>query len=102
MVPFLIFLPLLSKKQEDIHKSSNRVVSTLLPPKAQTNQLAGIRSPGLKAQADISTYVGTWCEGSDQEAGVGVRLTPKVFSGPSLPICLSFHIMTQDVVQGES
>lgn len=51
--PFPTSLPLLCKKQEDMQKSLNRTVSTLLPIKAQVNQLAAIGSPSFKARLII-------------------------------------------------
>ena len=62
----------------------------LFAQEAQTNQLAAVRGPGLKAQADISAYLGTWCEWPDQEAGAWLRLAPKVFQWPFLENLLYF------------
>lgn len=67
---------LLAQKQEDTCTWLNRAVSILLPKKAQINQLPLIGSPGLKAQAAISTYPGTWCECPDPGAGSWLRLVP--------------------------
>lgn len=82
--PFLTSLPFLCKKQEGHSQIIEQSCFHPFAQKAQTNQFAVVKSPGLKAQADISTCLGTWCERPDPEAESRLKLVPRVFQGPFL------------------